>query len=156
MNFDIFQRLRSLENDQLTFLELELDNDYTNLIVSAVSSLSFEEIDSKIKLALNDFNLILSNKSEHAQHNLILDGPELIDVEFNGAVDFAIEYRMEAKTPGELFVPAEHASEEILTENAVLSDVDHSFAYTKHNCPDCKDGFYYPLIGPPEPCRTCK
>ena len=23
-------------------------------------------------------------------------------------------------------------------------------------CPDCKDGFYYPLAGPPEPCRTCK
>lgn len=22
-------------------------------------------------------------------------------------------------------------------------------------CPDCKDGFYYPLIGPPEPCSTC-
>ena len=23
-------------------------------------------------------------------------------------------------------------------------------------CPDCKDGFYYPLVGKPEPCRTCK
>lgn len=23
-------------------------------------------------------------------------------------------------------------------------------------CTDCKDGFYYPLIGPPEPCQTCK
>ena len=23
-------------------------------------------------------------------------------------------------------------------------------------CPDCKDGFYYPLIGPPEPCLTCQ
>jgi len=22
-------------------------------------------------------------------------------------------------------------------------------------CPDCKDGFYYPLIGPPENCQTC-
>ncbi len=22
-------------------------------------------------------------------------------------------------------------------------------------CPDCKDGFYYPLVGPPEPCLTC-
>jgi len=25
----------------------------------------------------------------------------------------------------------------------------------KMTCPDCKDGFYYPLIGPPETCRTC-
>ena len=24
------------------------------------------------------------------------------------------------------------------------------------SCPDCKDGFYYPLIGSPEPCQTCK
>ena len=23
-------------------------------------------------------------------------------------------------------------------------------------CPDCKDGFYYPFVGPPELCRTCK
>lgn len=23
-------------------------------------------------------------------------------------------------------------------------------------CPDCSDGFYYPLTGPREPCRTCK
>lgn len=23
------------------------------------------------------------------------------------------------------------------------------------SCPDCKDGFYYPLVGPPEPCQTC-
>lgn len=23
-------------------------------------------------------------------------------------------------------------------------------------CPDCKDGFYYPLVGPPEPCQTCQ
>lgn len=23
------------------------------------------------------------------------------------------------------------------------------------SCPDCKDGFYYPLIGPREPCQTC-
>lgn len=22
-------------------------------------------------------------------------------------------------------------------------------------CPDCKDGFYYPFVGPPEPCQTC-
>ncbi len=22
-------------------------------------------------------------------------------------------------------------------------------------CPDCTDGFYYPLTGPPETCRTC-
>lgn len=26
----------------------------------------------------------------------------------------------------------------------------------KKGCPDCKDGFYYPLIGPPEPCQTCQ
>lgn len=26
----------------------------------------------------------------------------------------------------------------------------------KNDCPDCKDGFYYPLIGEPEPCQTCK
>ena len=24
------------------------------------------------------------------------------------------------------------------------------------DCKDCKDGFYYPLIGPREPCQTCK
>ncbi len=23
------------------------------------------------------------------------------------------------------------------------------------SCPDCKDGFYYPLVGPPETCRSC-
>lgn len=23
------------------------------------------------------------------------------------------------------------------------------------SCPDCKDGFYYPFVGPPEPCQTC-
>jgi len=23
------------------------------------------------------------------------------------------------------------------------------------SCPDCKDGFYYPLVGPPEPCQAC-
>lgn len=23
-------------------------------------------------------------------------------------------------------------------------------------CPDCKDGFYYPFVGPREPCPTCK
>lgn len=23
------------------------------------------------------------------------------------------------------------------------------------SCPDCKDGFYYPLMGPKEPCQTC-
>jgi len=23
-------------------------------------------------------------------------------------------------------------------------------------CPDCKDGFYYPLVGPPEPCLACE
>lgn len=23
------------------------------------------------------------------------------------------------------------------------------------SCPDCKDGFYYPLMGPREPCQTC-
>lgn len=23
------------------------------------------------------------------------------------------------------------------------------------DCPDCKDGFYYPLLGPKEPCKTC-
>ena len=22
-------------------------------------------------------------------------------------------------------------------------------------CSDCKDGFYYPFMGPPEPCQTC-
>ena len=26
---------------------------------------------------------------------------------------------------------------------------------TNMSCPDCKDGFYYPLIGKPEPCQTC-
>lgn len=26
----------------------------------------------------------------------------------------------------------------------------------KKKCADCKDSFYYPLIGPKEPCRTCK
>lgn len=25
----------------------------------------------------------------------------------------------------------------------------------KNKCPDCKDGFYYPLVGPKEPCSTC-
>lgn len=25
-----------------------------------------------------------------------------------------------------------------------------------NKCPDCKDGFYYPLVGPKEPCPTCK
>jgi len=24
------------------------------------------------------------------------------------------------------------------------------------SCPDCKDGFYYPFVGPKEPCQTCK
>ncbi len=24
------------------------------------------------------------------------------------------------------------------------------------SCPDCKDGFYYPFVGPKEPCRTCR
>ena len=24
-----------------------------------------------------------------------------------------------------------------------------------NGCPDCKDGFYYPLVGPKEPCLTC-
>ncbi len=24
------------------------------------------------------------------------------------------------------------------------------------SCPDCKDGFYYPFVGEPEPCQTCK
>ncbi len=33
-------------------------------------------------------------------------------------------------------------------------------AYTdggnRKGCSDCKDGYYYPLIGPPERCQTCQ
>ena len=65
----------------------------------------------------------------------------------------------EVLSKGSFYVPAKYASDEILTENAVLANVwggaDQSIE-TKNGCPDCKDGFYHPFAGPPEPCQTCK
>lgn len=184
----IFDNLRALENDQLTFPNLEYNTVGNYLIVNAISSLSFKEIDAKIKLALTDFQLTLIDKKADAQHILICDGPELVDVEYNGAVDYQIEYQMKARDP---YVPAEYSSNHILTENMVIAEIhptpaeqlldkinstsvpENATVLSKGsyyvpqeqidkldkilaNCPDCKDGFYYPLFGPPEPCQTCK
>lgn len=48
-----------------------------------------------------------------------------------------------------------------LTREPTTATLDVTFEQNPTNkvyigtCPDCKDGFYYPLFGPKEPCRTC-
>ncbi len=34
--------------------------------------------------------------------------------------------------------------------------ISHRLTGVTIDCPDCKDGYYYPLIGEREPCRTCR
>lgn len=38
----------------------------------------------------------------------------------------------------------------------VFNPAEYGYSHVPVKCKDCKDGFYYPLVGPREPCRTCQ
>ena len=121
-----------------------VETDVDKLFVCFKTNLSLGRVDFLFREALEDFYLIKE------QSSLVARG--------DGYGDGAFEYEFNKVPKGELFIPAKYASEEIATENMVLSDIVKidKVTITSHGCPDCKDGFYYPLTGPPEPCRTCK
>ena len=114
-----------------------IDTDIDKLYICFITNLSLDRVDSLFRKALEDFDLIK-------------EGSDLPIRDVNGYGNGVIEYKFNKilqSNNGEIYEDIDRINEKAL--NAKVST-------EKSSCPDCKDGFYYPLIGSPEPCRTCK
>ena len=119
----------------------ELTTDVDKLSVAFVTSLFLDMVDFLFREALEDFDLIKEESYLTLRGDGYSDGA--IQYEFNKVLQS--NYR-------EIYedIDRMHA------EKAAKKEVDKILVKTNNGCPDCKDGFYYPLIGSPEPCRICK
>ena len=143
---NVFTVLRELESSKLYFPGIGYDDNY--LSIEARSILSIKELDKIIQFQLSKiFSLEFVDYIRSAPYpplGVCKQELKLWD-ESEHLVNYTICYRMISKSnDGELFVPAKWATEGILKENMVVAAIDLA-----NNCPDCKDGFYYPLFGDP-------
>jgi len=161
---NLLDKLNEIEG--VDFSSIEYETGRGNACLGMTTNLSFEELDPKVVKVFEDNCELLrmEAKSIHkmeANPNLLKDCHyrhypiyPLID-NFSQILDkvntIPCPDNAEVLSEGNYYVPAKYASDEILTENAVVADLP-----VKNDCPDCKDGFYYPFVGPPEPCQTCK
>ncbi len=125
-----------------------------NACLGVTTNLSFEELGPKVVKVLEDNCELLrreasSMRKMEANPNLLKDCHYRHYAIYPLLDNFSLD-NAEVLSKGSFYIPAKYASYEILTENAVIADLT-----VKNGCPDCKDGFYYPLIGSPEPCLTC-
>ena len=132
----------------------ELTTDVDKLCICFVTDLSLDRVDFLLREALEDFDLIKEESYLTPRGDGYSDGT--IQYEFNKISKSNLE-KINIGKRLDAFIPENWgaACVDIIKEHSILDDIVID-KVTANSCPDCKDGFYYPLIGSPEPCRTCK
>jgi len=124
-----------------------VETDVDKLFITFVTNLSLDKVDFIFREALEDFDLIKLGSDLVPRGDGYGDG--VLEYKFNKVLQS--NYR---EIHEDIDKPkyATYDTSGLGEEGSALER-----AYRRKNpCPDCKDGFYYPLIGKPEPCRTCK
>ena len=145
---NVFTVLRELESSKLYFPGIGYDDNY--LSIEARSILSIKELDKIIQFQLSEiFSLEFVDHDRSAPYpplGICEQELQLWD-KSEHLVDYIICYRIES---------AKKLSDVVIIDKSSIIIEEGSIILTEHECPDCKDGFYYPFAGPPEPCQTCK
>lgn len=154
----VFETLRELEDDDLWFPEMEHGN--SDLRIEATSYLKGTAIDEMIRKKLSGIYVLENMRCKSSQ-----DMPPL---PFNCEEEFERWKKIPrhtyytflydiAKVKPSDEVPDKHVGETPWVP--VNFDADNLALLNEagqEDCPDCKDGFYYPFVGPREPCQTCQ
>lgn len=154
----IFEKLRELEADDLWFPEIE--HGIWDLRIKATSYLKRADIDVRIREKLSDIYVLENMRCESSQvlPPTCFGGPwSEAEIEYYRKVPLLTYYTFlyDIAKPSDgvsdlhvgekPWVPVNFDADNL----ALLNEVDQG------DCPDCKDGFYYPFVGPREPCDTC-
>lgn len=117
---------------------------YSGHILVTSKDVSLLEIGKRIKFGLQKESYTIIEILSHSNFpGILLDRP----------LDKTIANRFEVNSCGSYSPPIQRI--ELPEHIHVKSGEELSISFTISHCPDCKDGFYYPFVGPKEPCRTC-
>lgn len=157
----VFKKLRELENDNLTFPEME--HGTWDLRIEATSDLKGTVIDEMIREKLSDIYVL-----ENMQCKSFQDPPPVF---YNTNPYWEDELKEWKEIPRHTYYTFLYDIAKVKPSNNVLPNFDaDNLALLKENsvymekfladqgqedCTDCKDGFYYPFVGPRETCDTC-
>ena len=134
-----------------------VETDVDKLVVSFKTNLSLERVDFLFREALEEFDLIKEQSYLTPCDDAHGYGDGAFEYEFNKISKSNLE-KINIGKRLDAFIPENWASAcaDIIKEHSIFDNIVTIDKVTVNGCPDCKDGFYYPLIGKPEPCRTCK
>ena len=182
MSKTLFETLRELENDDLRFAEIE--HGPLDLRVEATSYLmKGDDIDVRVREKMSGFGLVLENlrleKSQDPPPVFRHDDPYW-EYELKAwkatprPTYFTFLYDIAGVMPTAWGpsdeVPDKHVGESpwvpptLAADTLALLNEHRKFegefialpGQGQDSCPDCKDGFYIPFVGPKETCRTCE